>query len=181
MFQPTMSLTLLRMLFASVMLLPTLLFAANQGSGEVSVQGRIIASACAIDTESRDQTINMGNIPISRVIRDGQGESHPFSIKLINCVLEKALSDKTAWRYFEITFDGDNDSGFFGLAGKAKGIALQISDAQGQVAAPGIPLIKHEIEPNTMTLNYSMRLVGNSQVLSAGDHYSTLRYKMDYY
>lgn len=181
MFQPTMSLTLLRMLFASVMLLPTLLFAANQGSGEVSVQGRIIASACAIDTESRDQTINMGVMPISRVIRDGQGDAHSFSVKLVNCVLEKPVHSQEEWRYFEITFDGENDSGLFGLAGKAKGIALQITDAQGQVALPGIPLQKNKIEPNAMTLNYSMRLVGNKQVAEAGEHYSTVRYKMDYY
>ncbi|WP_236720706.1 fimbrial protein [Serratia marcescens] len=164
-----------------MMLTSTLLFAANQGSGEVSVQGRIIASACAIDTDSRDQTINMGNIPIGRIIRDGQGEAYPFSIKLVNCALEKTPATKGNWRYFEITFDGENDSGLFGLHGEAKGIALKIIDAQGQIATPGVPLLKSEIEPNEMTLSYSIRLVGNNQIVDAGEHYSTVRYKMDYY
>lgn len=177
----TISLTLLRTLCASAMLIPTLLFAVNQGHGEVSVQGRIIASACAIDTESRDQTINLGNMPVSRIIRDGQGELNPFSIKLVNCVLERSATGQAGWRYFEITFDGENDAGFFGLGGEAKGIALQIIDAQGQIAIPGAPLLKNDIEPNAMTLNYSMRLVGNNQIVAAGDHYSTVRYKMDYY
>ncbi|MGQ8775438.1 fimbrial protein [Serratia sp. NA_112.1] len=177
----TISLTLLRTLCASMLLFSKLLFAANQGSGEVSMQGRIIASACAIDTESRDQTINLGHMPISRIIRDGQGESHPFSIKLVNCVLERSATAQADWRYFEITFDGENDSGLFGLYGEAKGIALQITDAQGQSAIPGKPLSKSEIEPKAMMLSYSMRLVGNNQIVESGRYYSTVRYKMDYY
>ena len=177
----TRTLALLRTLCTCMMLTSTLLFAANQGSGEVSVQGRIIASACAIDTDSRDQTINMGNVPIGRIIRDGQGEAYPFSIKLVNCVLEKSPVTKSNWRYFEITFDGENDSGLFGLQGAAKGIALKIIDAHGQIAMPGVPLSKSDIEPNVMILSYSIRLVGNNQIIEAGKHYSTVRYKMDYY
>lgn len=158
-----------------------LTWAANQGQGEVTVQGRIIASACAIDIESRDQTINMATSPISQIIRDGYGDVHMFSIKLVNCVLKELNPGKGDWRYFQITFDGREEFGLFGIDGTAKGLALQISDERGNVAMPGIPFKKNDIQPGTMRFNYGLRLMGNNQVMQPGDYYSTVRFKMNYY
>ncbi|MGU9757797.1 fimbrial protein (plasmid) [Serratia marcescens] len=172
---------LLSVILAQLTLYSYPTFSANQGSGEVTVNGRIIASACAIDTDSIDQTIKMKTLPISKMIRDGQSERQAFSITLINCVLEKfhpALGD---WRYFEVTFDGREDGGHFGIDGSTRGIALQISDDKGNVAVPGKPMTKNEIHPGEMTFHYGLRLVGNHQVLKAGEFVSTVRFKMDYY
>lgn len=155
--------------------------AANQGRGEVTVSGRIIASACAIDTDSRDQTINMGASPVGQIIRDGQGDKRDFSIKLVNCALEKFNLELADWRYFQVTFDGREDSGLFAIDGDAKGIALQIVDGLGNVATPGVPVAQYAIQPGTMTMNYGMRVVGNNQLMKAGDYSSTVRFKMDYY
>ncbi|MBH2604613.1 type 1 fimbrial protein [Serratia marcescens] len=156
-------------------------WAANQGHGEVTVNGRIIASACAIDTQSRDQTITMKTLPVGQIIRDGQGELQKFTIKLVNCVLEKTNPNQDDWRYFEVTFDGKADGKRFGIDGGAKGIALQISDALGNIAMPGVPLVKRDIQPGVMALNYGLRVVGNYQDLRAGDYFSTVKFKMDYY
>ncbi|MBL5824966.1 fimbrial protein [Serratia fonticola] len=154
---------------------------ANQGRGEVTVNGRIIASACAIDTESVDQTITMATLPVSQVIRDGQGELREFNIKLVNCTLERFNPALDDWRYFSVTFDGRDDAGLFGIDGNAKGIALQISDKLGNVASPGMPMAINELQPGTMEFNYGLRLIGNNQVMKAGSYYSTVRFKMDYY
>ncbi|MBD8216998.1 type 1 fimbrial protein, partial [Erwinia persicina] len=51
----------------------------------------------------------------------------------------------------------------------------------GNVAAPGMPMAKNEIQPGTMEFNYGLRLMGNNQVMKAGSYYSTVRFKMDYY
>lgn len=152
-----------------------------QGWGRVNMVGAIIETACAIDISSRDQTINMGVVPIGQIARDGQGVIRPFSIRLVNCILTR--NDKTLpdWRRFQITFDGRDDAGLFSVSGAAKGVALQIADGQGNIATPGAPLPFGEIKPSEMLLNYSLRLVSNRQVLRAGEYNSTVKFKMDYY
>ncbi|AKG68835.1 PAP fimbrial minor pilin protein precursor [Serratia fonticola] len=154
---------------------------ANQWRGEVTLNGRVIASACAIDTDSVDQTITMAALPISQIILDGRSELHAFSIKLVNCALERfnpALADR---RYFVVTFEGKSDAGHFGIDGNAKGIALQISDSRGNVAVPGVPMPKSDIYPGAMEFNYGLRLIGNNQVMKGGSYHSTVRFNMDYY
>ncbi|QNQ55653.1 fimbrial protein [Serratia liquefaciens] len=165
----------------NLLLCSSLAHSANQGRGEVTMNGRIIASACAIDTESVDQTIIMATLPVSQIIRDGQGELREFTINLVNCTLEKFNPALDEWRYFSVTFDGREDAGLFGVDGDAKGIALQISDNQGNIAEPGMPMVKNEIQPGVMEINYGLRLMGNNQVMKAGSYYSTVRFKMDYY
>ncbi|MBC3211568.1 fimbrial protein [Serratia fonticola] len=165
----------------NLLLGPHLAMSANQRYGEVTVNGRIIVSACAIDTKSVDQTITMASVPISQVIRDGQGEWHEFSIKLVNCTLEQFNPQLDEWRYFSVTFDGREDGGHFGIDGNAKGMALQISDQWGNVAAPGVPMAKNDILPGSMEFKYGLRLIGNHQVMKAGNYNTTVRFKMDYY
>lgn len=154
---------------------------APQGWGRVSMKGEILETACAIDTLSRDQTITMATVPASQIARDVQGVAHPFVVKLVKCTLKRLDPKLPDWSHFRITFDGLNDGGQFGVEGQAKGVALQIADAQGNVATPGKQMPSAPIVPNDMALTYSLRLVSNQQVLKAGDYYSTVRFKMDYY
>ncbi|NRN27973.1 fimbrial protein [Photorhabdus heterorhabditis] len=153
----------------------------TQGYGRVSMQGAIIDTACAIDAGSRDQTIELATIPVSRVIRDGQGPERPFSIRLINCVFTSATSDKPDWRHFQVTFDGVPDGNNFRLYGVTQGVALQITDIQGNQAYPGTPLPVGVLQEGHMILNYAMRLVGNHQLLQAGQYRTTVRFRLDYY
>lgn len=152
-----------------------------QDIGRVDVRGSIIETACAIDTLSRDQSIEMATMPVSRIVRDGYGIDQPFTVRLVNCVLPRLGSESAAWRQFQATFDGRADSGFFGVDGSARGVALMIADSRGNIAAPGAPLPLGELVPEDKVLSYSMRLVGNSQTLRAGDYYSTIKFKIDYY
>lgn len=154
-----------------------------QGWGRVGMRGAIIETACAIDTMSRDQAIQMGLMPVNQVIRDGVGLSRPFVVKLVNCSLSRSGSGSgvSAGRHFQVTFDGPVDGDFFGVAGDAQGVALRIADGFGHVAVPGKPLPLGALGPRDKVLNYSMRLVGNKRELRVGDYYSTIRFKMDYY
>ncbi|CAI1542733.1 TPA: fimbrial protein [Serratia fonticola] len=152
-----------------------------QGGGQVNMTGSIIETACAIDTDNRDQTIEMGTLPLSHIARDGQDIVLPFSIKLVNCVLARNDSLLTDWHHFQLTFDGDEDSGHFGIKGDAKGIALKIVDSGGNIARPGRQLPVADIVPNEMILNYSLQVVSNNQLLRVGDYTSTVKFKIDYY
>ncbi|MGE6469015.1 fimbrial protein [Serratia proteamaculans] len=151
------------------------------GWGRVNMQGAVIETACAIDTHSRDQTIDMSVLPLSQIIRDGQGTTRPFTINLVNCVLGRIDSRLPDWKRFQITFDGQADNGLFAIAGRAKGIALQITDHVGNIASPGKPLPMVKITEGDKKLNYTLRLVSNQQLLHAGDYTSSIRFKMDYY
>lgn len=143
------------------------------------MQGTIIDTACAIAVESREQTIDMDTIPLADIIRDGQGRSKPFSIRLINCITERP--GREGWKQFKVTFDGDADGGLFGVRGEASGVALRISDVSGNIAEPGIPLPMNNITPGSMTLNYNLKLMANSHALKAGDYFSFVRFKLDYF
>lgn len=149
--------------------------------GRVKMLGSIIETACAIDTESRDQTIDMGFIPMVQIIRSGQSIDHPLEIKLVNCRQANHTKNLDDEQHYQITFDGINDAGLFGLSGDAQGIALQIVDGHGNVARPGLPLPKINVDKTEMPLQYSLRLVSNNKLLRAGEYFSTVKFKMDYY
>lgn len=149
--------------------------------GRVNMTGSIIETACAIDTSSRDQTIEMGLMPIHQIAREGQSSNQSFSIRLVNCTLKKIDTKRIEFQHFKITFDGKSEGNSFGLDGDAQGISLQIYDRKGNVATPGSPLSINSIIPGDMSLNYSLRLVSNHQLLRAGDYFSTVKFKMDYY
>ncbi|WP_426785551.1 fimbrial protein [Rahnella variigena] len=152
-----------------------------QGWGKVYMLGSIIETACAIDISSRDQTIDMGLMPVSVIAREGQSITRPFTIQLVNCTLAKNSKSQPEWQHFQVTFDGKPDAGLFSVHGEAQGIALQIADSQGNIALPGIALPKGEVQSGDMPLKYSLRLVSNNKLLRAGEYFSTVKFKMDYY
>ncbi|WP_429619886.1 fimbrial protein [Serratia sp. 2723] len=152
-----------------------------QGWGRVNMQGAIIDTACAIAVESRDQTIDLGVVPLADIIRDGHGRSKPFAIELVNCELERGGNKLPDWKHFQVTFDGDAEGELFGVHGEASGVALQINEPGGRSATPGDPLPMNNIVPGTMRLNYTMKLVANNHVLKAGDYFSSIRFKLDYF
>ncbi|AUY16664.1 type 1 fimbrial protein [Serratia marcescens] len=154
---------------------------ALQGEGRVNMQGAINDAACAIATESREQLIDIDIISVSDIARDGQGRNVPFSIKLVNCVLERTDKTLPRWKQFQVTFDGRADGEFFGINGGASGIALEIIDLEGNAARPGKPLPLMNVPLGDYRLNYVMKVMANSRPLSAGDFYSSVRFKMDYY
>lgn len=145
------------------------------------MHGAIIETACAIAIESQDQSVDMEVTPLSDIIRDGQGSIKSFSIELINCVFERHDNKKHDWNQFQVTFDGDKDGDFFSVHGEASGVALKITDKNGSVAFPGQPLSRKDIFSEAMILNYQLRLVANQEVLKAGDFFSSIRFKLDYF
>lgn len=152
-----------------------------QKSVSVSLKGSIIETACAIDVGSRDQTIDMGSLPLTHIRRDGQGPTRPFVIRLVNCVLERQNPNKPNWQYFRVTFDGAHDNGLFGVNGQAKGVGLQIARAQdGEIAVPGQGMSANPLTAGTRDLAYQLRLVANHHPLASGQYHSLLRFKLDY-
>jgi type 1 fimbria pilin len=156
--------------------------AAYKDWGKVIMAGSILDAACAIDTVSRYQTVEMGNLPVSTLEQGGEGNKRAFSIRLINCVLTRDTPTKAPeGQYFLLTFGGPTDDDRFAVEGDAQGIALEIEDSLARRAHPGRPLPDGNISAETMILNYSLRVVSNHRALRAGNYRATIPFKIDYY
>ncbi|WP_270655258.1 fimbrial protein [Enterobacter bugandensis] len=156
--------------------------AATYGHGHVEIQGSIIDTACAIATGDADQSIEIGTIPVSELANNGRSPSVPFTIQLVNCVLNGSHdSGHEHWKDVRIVFDGESDGpGLFALHGAAQGEALIIADEAGTRAEPGVAINAESIMPGTMELHYRMWLTGDHSALQPGDIHTTVRYFMEY-
>ncbi|MGN7915779.1 fimbrial protein [Enterobacter sp. 22466] len=161
--------------------LPAAFWAAVLGEGRVSMQGSIIDTPCAIAVDSRDQSIDMAVLSVEQIMRDGQGPTRPFSIRLVDCVLADNPTQKNS-NIFRVTFDGTttNDN-LFAVNGQGRGVGLQIADEGGNIALPGEQMQPGTLHAGNMTLDYTIRLVANHKTLRAGPYHSTIRFKLDYY
>lgn len=154
--------------------------AGDSGNGAINIKGVIVERACAIEVGDRDQTFAMDTVPVSQIIRDGQGTKKSFNIRLVDCVLSRLGPDKLDSKYFTVTFSGEDDQGYFALSGKASGIALAITDEAGHQARNGYVMPPVAILPPEMIMSYSVNLVGNRKNLHAGDYQAAIRFTMNY-
>ncbi|MGF7540210.1 fimbrial protein [Providencia rettgeri] len=143
------------------------------------MSGSIVDSACAIDTGSYAQTVDMGVLPVGTLRQQGHGPVRPFSITLIGCTLTPYVGE--GWQAFSITFDGLTNGEWFSVDGNARGVALALQDAQGQPIYPGQPTAKQAIVPGNVVLHYGLQLVSDTRPLRPGEYQSALRFKLDYY
>ncbi|QZY66652.1 type 1 fimbrial protein (plasmid) [Providencia rettgeri] len=147
--------------------------------GRIGMSGSIVDSACAIDTGSYEQTVDMGVLPVGTLRQQGRGPVRPFSIALIGCTLTPYAGE--AWQAFSVTFDGPADGEWFSLSGEARGVALALQDAHGQPIYPGQSTAKQAIVPGNIVLHYGLQLVSDAHPLRPGEYQSALRFKLDYY
>lgn len=165
------------------------LLAAGQGNGAVELSGQIIDTACAIDTSSAYQVIEMDPTPVGRLIREGEGEPHPFSLRLTNCSLTRYNPDRPGeklpdWQHVRVTFDGvpDREGRSFAATGSSQGIALHIIDSEGRESSPGVSMPLMSLTgARDQVLHYTLQLVGNNQPMSVGSHSAAVRFRLEYY
>ncbi|MFJ7883522.1 fimbrial protein [Pseudomonas sp. NPDC096917] len=162
--------------------------AANQGNGIVTLEGQIVDSACALDTGSAYQLIEMPPVPVGRLIRDGDSDPHPFSLRLVACTLTRPDPETPGeylpdWQHVRVTFDGltDREGRSFAAQGSSQGVALHITDMQGRESVPGVPMPMAPISADDLSLHYIVQLVGNNQPMVVGAHRAAVRFRLEYY
>jgi type 1 fimbria pilin len=168
------------MVFSGMVLTPFMSL-AQMPQGTVSLDGAIIEAPCAIEAGSRDQSISITTVPVSQIIHDRESPESHFSIRLINCVLTPLTPGQPDWQSFRITFDGPTDGQNFETFGHSNGLAMKITDSDGNAAIPGQAMASRPLSSGGMTLNYVVRVVSNNKHLKAGNFQATVRYKLDYY
>ncbi|WP_337228510.1 fimbrial protein [Proteus faecis] len=153
----------------------------SQGHGKVSVMGEIVDTPCTLDTGSKDQTIDMGMIPISTLKQFGKSSPIFFNIKLINCRWQNYSDIDDNWKSFDITFNGPAKGNYFKTSGEAKGIALSIYDSLKNNVIPGKELPLQNIAPGDINLRYELHLVRDDQLLESGFYHAVINFKVSYY
>lgn len=147
---------------------------SSVGEGAVEMQGSIVEATCDIrPNTNQEQNIDLGNMTISRFIRNGKLYQHEFSIDLEGCAVENQR------QYYQVTFNGRNNGKYFEPTGNIEGVVIQIIDSYGNEAVPGIPL-PIQNAPNNSKITFFMRLIGDGE-LKAGILTSTIFFSLNYY
>jgi len=147
--------------------------------GQVIMDGSIVDSACAIDTGSYEQAVDMGTLPVSTLQQQIYGPVQHFSIALIGCTL--TAYDGATWQTFSMTFEGPASGDYFTVSGGARGVALLLQDSDGKTIYPGKSELKKNIETGKSVLYYGLRLVADNHLLYPGQYQTAIRFKLDYY
>lgn len=152
------------------------------GFGRVDMTGQIQESACTIHANDVWQEIAFGTIPQNEVSNPTKNISQLFKFRLINCDIKKNNGDE--WLGAEVTFDGDRDlniENLFSIGGDAKGIAMEITGKNGQLAIPGQALSLLSFSNGENELNYNLKIVPNGMPLINGSWMSAIRFVVAYY
>lgn len=156
--------------------------AENQGDGAVLIKGEVLYTPCAIDLDSRDQTIDMGETPAAEIATKGYGPTHYFTVRLINCLmLPSPGHSQFDSEYYQITFDPMTGTERFAIRGEAKGIELTIRDTEGNLALPGVGLPAREVIRGNSDLHYALQIISDGRPPKSGNYQSLIRFRMDYY
>ncbi|MDD0972843.1 fimbrial protein [Pseudomonas fontis] len=152
--------------------------------GRLALHGIIIDVPCNIQVGDQRQVLEMGNVPIAQIVRDGESVSVPFAIGLRDCHLNDQSTQASMLRapqQFHMRFDGIEEGGRFALSGSLSGVALKIQDAQGREVSPGVPTEAALLKAGDVDVHYSLSLVGNGKLLKAGEHRTTVGFQVIYF
>ncbi|EFB7817349.1 fimbrial protein [Escherichia coli] len=99
--------------------------------GVIHFKGEVVNAACAIDSESMNQTVELGQVRSSRLAKAGDLSSAVgFNIKLNDCVSSNAA---VAFLGTTVTSNDDTLALQSSAAGSAQNVGIEILDRTGEV------------------------------------------------
>ncbi|PHM60207.1 fimbrial protein [Xenorhabdus ishibashii] len=108
--------------------------ATHANDGKIKFTGKITATACKIDSNSANQTVNMGTINSSSLNGlNSTSAAISFSIKLTDCPKD--------YKQAQVRFDGQPDKNNSGL--------LALNGNGGEDAAKGVAIALYEDDSHT--------------------------------
>ncbi|WP_199063790.1 fimbrial protein [Serratia sp. ASV30] len=150
----------------------------DPGHGTVTFTGSIIDSPCSIDSESIDQTVDLGQV--SNVALSNKGTSTPknFSIKLEKCNIGDKGKSVTA----KFTGAQGSTAGMLGITGSAKGASIAVTDGNNKLITLGTATDTQILQDGNNTLLFSAYLQGDgaSGSVVPGDFESVANFTLDY-
>jgi type 1 fimbria pilin len=151
--------------------------AADQGHGEVNFHGQIIEAACSIASESLSQTVELGQVATASLQNNGESTPVPFSLNLEHCVVDAENGAGLA----SVSFTGNpsTNADLLAIVGEGSGAGIQIakdgSDIKLGNASQGQDLVD-----GGNALNFTARLIGDSETITPGEYTAIANFAMSY-
>ncbi|EIJ3760406.1 type 1 fimbrial major subunit FimA [Escherichia coli] len=102
--------------------------------GVIHFKGEVVNAACAIDSESMNQTVELGQVRSSRLAKAGDLSSAVgFNIKLNDCDTNVSSNAAVALLGTTVTSNDDTLALQSSAAGSAQNVGIQILDRTGEV------------------------------------------------
>ncbi|GCH22929.1 fimbrial chaperone protein [Escherichia coli] len=106
--------------------------------GVIHFKGEVVNAACAIDSESMNQTVELGQVRSSRLAKAGDLSSAVgFNIKLNDCDTNVSSNAAVAFLGTTVTSNDDTLALQSSAAGSAQNVGIQILDRTGEVLMQG--------------------------------------------
>ncbi|HCR2161356.1 TPA: type 1 fimbrial major subunit FimA [Enterobacter asburiae] len=164
--------------------LATLFFAsaanANYG-GRINFEGEVVSAACAVDANSVNQTIQLGQVRTGAFSAAGQVAGKvPFSIQLNDC--DTTVSSTASVGFIAAQDANDaNALAVNGGAGAATGIGIYITDASGSVVTPdGTESSAVTLIDGKNVLPFHAQYVSTDATVTAGTANATTTFRVIY-
>lgn len=153
----------------------------NIHGGDVHFYGRVVSAACSVNADSRDQSVQMGQVRSNQFRALGDWEDpQPFHITLEDC--STAIS-QTVGVLFSGESDGKDPQVFragYG-AGAAHGVGIGIFDAAGNLLAPDTaPPWFAPLQEGDTVLNFTARYRATDRIVQAGQASSQVWFNVIY-
>lgn len=152
--------------------------------GEMKMSGEIIETACMIDYPDREQWVEFGSLTTRDILRQSASSlQREFHVRLVGCTPASQVFPGLVWQHATVTFISDTPQGddqFIRLRGEAKGLAIRLSDREGNRIILGQPTVGYAIKEGSDRLDFTATLVPLSKHISAGNFYASVHFFMDY-
>ncbi|MDM3379287.1 type 1 fimbrial protein [Citrobacter sp. Cb003] len=149
----------------------------TQADTDVEFSGILVADPCEVHPDSLDQIVDFRNIPSKTFINHDRPAPKRFSIRLKEC-------DLTLGTEVSVTFKGTEDidqTGMFAVTGTAKGIAIALESASGEIIKPGVAMQPAGLVTGDTQLNYLAYVSGpDHSKVREGDFESTVFFFLEY-
>lgn len=110
--------------------------------GVIHFKGEVVNAACAIDSESMNQTVELGQVRSSRLAKAGDLSSAVgFNIKLNDCDTNVSSNAAVAFLGTTVTSNDDTLALQSSAAGSAQNVGIQILDRTGSESFTPIQVI----------------------------------------
>ncbi|ANI29817.1 fimbrial protein [Yersinia entomophaga] len=145
--------------------------------GTIRFEGEIVTGACGIDSNSLDQTVNLGQVPSHLFTAKGdRSTAAKFDIVLTDC-------DTTTSKNATVTFTGaghQENSELLGVTGAATHVGIRLQAGNNEYLALGTATKPIMLSNGDNRLQFSAMYEATDAGVTAGDADSTAQFTVNY-
>jgi len=151
----------------------------NAQATDIDISGIVVASACTVDTGSKNQTVTFDQARAVNFTSPGAtGEWQDFSLTLSSCPVSTTLVTAT----FNGDADNDDLTKFANSQGNATGMAMQVMtrDHLTEIAPDGTLAVGVDGATRKAQFPLSARLYAPTGTVTAGEFNTTIQFTFTY-